>query len=42
MKGARWSPTLRVHLVYCMSHPISATENLQGVRDNYLHSCGAR
>jgi hypothetical protein len=42
MKGARWSPTLRVHLVYCMSHPIAATENLQGVRDNYLHSCGAK
>jgi len=42
MKGARWSATERVHLVYCMSHPISATENLQGARDSYLRSCGAK
>jgi hypothetical protein len=41
MTGARWSGSERVHFVFCMSNPISAAENMRGVRDTYLRSCGA-
>jgi hypothetical protein len=41
MTGSRWSASERVHFTYCMSNPIDAVENLRGVRQNYLRSCGA-
>lgn len=41
MQGARWSPSERVHFVYCMSNPMDAVENVRSARDSYLHSCGA-